>query len=156
MLRTALLVGAAVLAIGAACPAHAQTLYRCVPDEQRVTAPDRLVSVEITLKPNGEFASIVYRAANGAAYDRGKQYDGTNSQDGTGQHYWAGTLRANPNVAIVGSFYRRGDRLVYFETIHDKLRGGKVVAQVTSSCEPIAAEATPPPAPRALPSRLIP
>jgi hypothetical protein len=46
--------------------------------EQRVTAPDRLVSVDITLTPNGEFASIVYRAANGAAYDRGK---GTNSQD---------------------------------------------------------------------------
>jgi hypothetical protein len=44
MLRTAFLIGAAVLALGTACPARAQTVYRCVPDEQRVTAPDRLVS----------------------------------------------------------------------------------------------------------------
>ena len=161
MLRTAFLTGAAVLALGAAYPARAQTLYRCVPDEQRVMAPDRLVSVEITLKPNGEFASIVYRAANGAVYDRAKQYEATSSQDRTGQHYWAGTLRANPNVAMVGSLNRIGDRLVYFETIHDKLQGGKVVSQVTSSCEPIVAEATPPPAsaaparPVSLPDRKI-
>jgi clan AA aspartic protease (TIGR02281 family) len=161
MLRTAFLTGAAVLALGAAYPARAQTLYRCVPDEQRVTAPDRLVSVEITLKPNGEFASIVYRAASGAVYDRAKQYEATSSQDRTGQHYWAGTLRANPNVAMVGSLNRIGDRLVYFETIHDKLQGGKVVSQVTSSCEPIVAEATPPPAsaaptrPVSLPDRKI-
>ena len=147
MLRTAFLVGAAVLALGTACPARAQTLYHCVPEEPRAMAPDRLVSVEITLRLNGEFASVVYRAANGAAYDRGEQYETTNSQDATGQHYWGGTLRANPNVAMVGSFSRKGDRLVYFETILDKLQGGKAVSQVTSICQPIVAEAPPPRAP---------
>ena len=125
MLRAALLAGAALLAFGTACPACAQTVYYCVPDEPRVTAPDRLVSVEITLRPNGDFASVVYRAANGAAYDRGKQYEATNGQDKTGQHYWVGTLRTNPNVAMVGSLGRKGDRLLYFETIHDKLQGSK-------------------------------
>jgi hypothetical protein len=65
MLRIAVLAGTAVLAIGTACPICAQTVYQCVPDEPRAAAPDRLVSVEITLKPNGEFASVVYRAANG-------------------------------------------------------------------------------------------
>ena len=147
MLRTAFLVGAAVLVLGTACPARSQTQYHCVPDEPRETAPDRLVSVEITLRPNGEFASVVYRAANGAAYSRGQQYETTNGQDGkTGQHYWFGTLRANPNVAMVGSIYRRGDRPVYFETIHDKLQGGKIVSQVISICESIVA-GTPPPQP---------
>jgi hypothetical protein len=61
MLRIAVLAGTAVLAIGTACPICAQTVYQCVPDEPRAAAPDRLVSVEITLKPNGEFASVVYR-----------------------------------------------------------------------------------------------
>ena len=98
MIRTAFLIGAAVLALGSACLARAQTLYRCALDGQ-VAAPDQLMSVEITIKPNGEFASIIYRTANGAAYDRGKQFDGKNSQDGNGQHYWTGTLRTNPNVA---------------------------------------------------------
>jgi hypothetical protein len=152
MFRTALMVGGALLAIGTVLPVRAQTLYRCVPDETRVTAPDRLVSVEITLRPNGEFASVLYRAANGAAYDRGKQYETRNSRDATGQLYWVGTLRANPNVAMVGSLNRKGDdRLVYFETIHDKLQGGKVVSQVTSICEAIVAEATPPQTPAARP-----
>ena len=60
------------------------------------------MSVEIAIKPNGEFASIIYKA-NGTAYDRGKQYDWKNSQDGNGQHYWTGTLRTNPDVVISGS-----------------------------------------------------
>ncbi len=151
MLRTAFLVGAAVLALGKACPALADTVYYCVPNEQRATAPDRLVSVEITIKPNGEFASVVYRAANGAAYSRGQQYEATSRQDGT-EHYWTGTLRANPNVGMVGAFYRVDGRLVYHETIHDKLQADKIVAHVTSICDgghPIVADAQPPPAPAA-------
>ena len=143
MSRTALLVGAVVLAFGAVCPALAQRVYQCVPYERRATAPDRLVSVEVTLRPDGGFASVIYRAANGAAYDRGKQYETANGQYATGQHHWFGTLRGNPNVAIVGSLKRNGDRLVYYETIHDQLQRGKVVSQVTSICEPMVAEAPP-------------
>ena len=71
-----------------------------------------------------------------------------------GQRYWKGILRANPNVAIVGSLNRKSDRLIYFETIHDMLQGGKVVSQVMSSCEPIVAEAMPPPA-SAAPARPV-
>jgi hypothetical protein len=126
MLRIAVLAGTAVLAIGTACPICAQTVYQCVPDEPRAAAPDRLVSVEITLKPNGEFASVVYRAANGAAYDRSKQYETENRQDKSGKHYWIGTLLVNRNVAMVGSFYRLGNRLIYIETVHDKLQRGKL------------------------------
>src|SRR5277367_5403419 len=133
MIRTAFLIGAAVLALGSACPARAQTLYLCVLDGQ-VAGPDQLVSVEIAIKPNGEFASIIYRAANGAAYDRSKQFDWKNSQDGNGQYYWTGTLRTNPNVAIAGSLSRKGDRLAYSETFSDKVQGS---AQITSTCEPI-------------------
>jgi hypothetical protein len=139
MFRATLLAGAAVLLFGAA---HAQTVYDCVPDEQRVTAPDRLVSVEVTLRSDGEIASVIYRAANGAAYDRAKQYKATNFQV-TGKQLWGGTLRANPSVVMVGSLSRQGDRLVYFETIHDKLHSGKVVAHVRSICEPTLAEAPP-------------
>jgi hypothetical protein len=154
MFRAALLAAAAVFAFGAASPARADTVYYCMPDEPRATAPDRLVSVEITIKPNGEFASVVYRAANGAAYSRGQQYEATNSQDrSSGQHYWVGTLRANPDVAMVGSLYRKGDRLVYFETIYDKLHNGKVVSQVASICEPSVSEAAPRQAPAAFRSR---
>jgi len=68
MFRAAVLAAPAVFAFGAASPARADTVYYCVPDEPRATAPDRLMSVEVTIKPNGEFASVVYRAANGAAY----------------------------------------------------------------------------------------
>lgn len=116
MLRIAVLAGTAVLAIGTACPICAQTVYQCVPDEPRAAAPDRLVSVEITLKPNGEFASVVYRAANGAAYDRSKQYETENHQDESGKYYWSGTLRMNRNVGMVGSIYQLGNRLIYIET----------------------------------------
>ena len=54
--------------------AAAETTLYCVPDEPRVVASNRLVSVEVTVRPNGDFTSVVYRAANGASYDRGKQY----------------------------------------------------------------------------------
>jgi hypothetical protein len=58
MLRIAVLAGTAVLAIGTACPICAQTVYQCVPDEPRAAAPDRLVSVEITLKLVSQVKSI--------------------------------------------------------------------------------------------------
>ena len=115
------------------------------------TAPDRLVSVEITIKPNGEFGSVVYRAANGAAYSRGQQYEATSRQDGT-EHYWTGTLRTNRNIGMVGAFYRVDGRLAYYETIHDKLQADKIVAHVTSICDdghPIVAESPPQQAPAA-------
>jgi hypothetical protein len=133
MIRTTFIVGAAVLALGSACPARAQTLYRCVPDGQ-VVAPDRRVSFEIAITPNGEFGSIIFRAANGAAYDRGEQFDEQNRQDGNGQRYWTGTLRTNPNVTLVGSLSRKGDQLVYSETISDTILGN---VQITSTCKPI-------------------
>ena len=122
MIRIAFLLGGAVLALGSACPARAQTLYRCVPDGQAV-APDQRVSFEIAITPNGEFGSIIFRAANGAAYDRGEQFDEQSRQDGNGQHYWTGTSRTNPNVTMVGSLTRTGDRLVYSETISDTVLG---------------------------------
>jgi hypothetical protein len=133
MIRIAFLIGAAILALASACPARAQTLYRCVLDGQ-VVAPDQRVSFEIAITPNGEFGSIILRAANGAAYDRAEQFDEQNRQDGKGQHYWTGTLHTNPNVTMVGSLSRKGDRLVYSETISDTVLG-KV--QITSTCKPI-------------------
>lgn len=114
--------------------ASADTVYYCVPNEPRVTARDRLVSVVVTIKPDGEFASVVYRAANGAMYDRSKQYDATNTHNETGQ-YWAGTLRINRNVGMLGSLRRVGGRLVYIETVYDNLQGGKIVSEVTSNCD---------------------
>ena len=131
MIRIAFLTGAAVLAT--ACPAGAQALYHCVLDGQ-VAAPDQRVSFEIAIKPDGEFASIIFRAANGAAYNRGEQFDEQNRQDGNGQHYWTGTSRTNPNVTMVGSLSRKGDRLVYSETITDTVLGN---VQLTSTCKPI-------------------
>ena len=133
MIRIAFLIGAAVFALGSACPAGAQTLYRCVLDGQ-VVAPDQRVSFEIAITPNGEFGSIILRAANGAAYDRGEQFDEQNRQDGNGQHYWTGTSRTKPNVTMVGSLSRKGDRLVYSETISDTVLGN---VQLTSTCKPI-------------------
>ncbi len=59
-------IGAAFLALGSACPARAETLYRCVIDGQMV-APDQRVSFEIAITPNGEFGSIIFKAADGAA-----------------------------------------------------------------------------------------
>jgi hypothetical protein len=100
----------------------------------QVVAPDQRVSFEIAITPNGEFGSIIFRAANGAAYDRGEQFDEQNRQDGKGQHYWTGTLRTNPDVTIVGSLSRNDDRLVYSETISDTVVG-KV--QITSTCKAI-------------------
>ena len=132
MIRIAFFIGTRFLHSGSAWPAGAQTLYHCVLDGQ-VAAPDQLVSVEIAIKPNGEFASIIYKA-NGTAYDRGKQYDWKNSQDGNGQHYWTGTLRTNPDVVISGSLSRKGNRLVHSETISDKVLG---TDQIISSCKPI-------------------
>src|SRR5208337_5305063 len=73
MLRTALLCGVFARTLGVGRAALADTVLYCVPDEPRVTAPDRLVSVEVKILPNGNFASVVYRAANGATYDRGAQ-----------------------------------------------------------------------------------
>ncbi len=92
------------------------------------------MSVEIRLKPNGAFASVVYRAANGAVIDRAAQYENMNGQEGNFR-YWVGRLRNNPNVGIMGSFQRNQGRLFYLETVHDSLQGGKTVAQVTSLCD---------------------
>jgi hypothetical protein len=145
MFRPALLAGAAALVFATAHPALSDTVFYCVPDEQRATAPDRLVSVEVTIKPNGDFASVVYKAANGATYSRGQQYEATSRQDGT-EHFWMGTLRTNRNIAMVGAFHRVGGRLVYYETIHDKLQTDKIVAHVASICDgghPIVAESPP-------------
>ena len=133
MIRIAFLIGAAVLALGSACPARAQTLYRCVPDGQ-VVAPDQRESFEIAITPNGEFGSIIFRAANGAAYVRREQFDEQNRQDANGQRYWTGASRTNPKVTMVGSLSRKGDRLVYSETISDTVLGK---AQITSTCKPI-------------------
>jgi hypothetical protein len=140
MMRIAFLIGTAALALGSAWPAGAQTLYRCTPDGQ-VAPPDQLMSFEIAIKPNGEFGSIIFRAANGAAYDRGKQFDEQNSQDANGQRYWTGTLRTNPNVSIVGSLSRKGDRPVYSEILSDTVLGN---AQIISTCEPIVPRSAPP------------
>src|SRR5690349_16071443 len=103
MVRIAFLIGAAVLALGSACPARAQTLYRCVPDGQVVAPEQRVSFFEIAITPKGEFGSIIFRAANGAAYDRGELFDEQNRQHGNGQRYWTGALRTNPNVTMVGS-----------------------------------------------------
>ena len=139
-----------ILAMLFVAPVAAQTSLYCVPNEPRVTAPDRLVSVEITMQPNGNFNSVLYKAANGASYDRGQQYDAKNIFY-HGQHFWVGTLRINHNVGMAGSFYRDSGRLVYVETIHDNKQGGKVVSQVTSVCQEspqqYGGEATPPPPP---------
>jgi hypothetical protein len=161
MLRAVLLSGVALLGL-ASYSASADTVYYCVPDEPRVAASNRLVSVEVTLKPDGEFASVVYRAANGAIYDRGQQYEAKNINNGAGQ-YWAGTLRINRNVGMLGSFRRVDGRLVYLETVHDNLQGGKIVSQVVSNCDggqstyavapptPTPVPATPSPAPQEAP-----
>jgi hypothetical protein len=133
MTRIAFLIGAAVLALGSVDPARAQTLYRCVPDGQMVT-PDKLVSFEVAIEPNGEFGSIIFRAADGATYDRAKQFDGQNRQDGNGHHYWTGTSRTDPDATIVVSLSRQGNRLVYSEIITNK---GLGAAGITSTCEPI-------------------
>jgi hypothetical protein len=140
MIRIAFLVGAAALAPGSASPAGAQTLYRCVLDGQ-VAAPDQLMSFEIAIKPNGEFGSIVLRGANGAAYDRGKQFDEQNSHDANGQRSWTGTLRTNPNVTITGSLSGKGDRPVYSEMLSDTVLGN---VQIISTCEPIVPRSAPP------------
>ena len=102
-------------------------------DGQEV-APDQRVAFEIAVTPNGEFGSIIFRAANGAAYDRGQQFDEQNRQDGNGQHYWTGTSRTNPNVTMIGSLRRKGGRLVYSEIISDTVLGN---VQITSTCKPI-------------------
>jgi hypothetical protein len=133
MMRIAILIGTAAFALGPAGPAGAQTLYRCTPDGQ-VAPPDKSVSFEIAIKPNGDFGSIMLRAANGAAYDRGKQFDEQDSQAGNGQHHWTGTSRTNPNVTMAGSLSRKGDRIVYSEILSDTVLGN---AQVVSTCEPI-------------------
>jgi hypothetical protein len=99
-----------------------------------VVAPDQRVSFEIALTPNGEFGSIILRAANGAAYNHGEQFDEQNRQDGNGQHYWTGTLRTNPNVTMVGTLSRNDNRLVYSETISDTVLGN---VQITSTCKAI-------------------
>jgi hypothetical protein len=94
------------------------------------------VSFEIAIKPDGGFGSIIFRAGNGAAYDRGKLFDEQNSEDGNGQHYWTGASHTNPNpnVLIVGSLSHKGGRLVYSETISDKVLGA---SQVISTCKAI-------------------
>jgi hypothetical protein len=133
MIRIAFLAGALVLALGSTCAADAETVYRCVPDGQ-MAAPGQLMLFEITIKPNGEFGSIILKAADGAIYDRGEQFDEQNHQDRNGQRYWTGTSRTNPNVTMVGSLNRKGDQLIYSETISDKLLGA---VQITSTCESI-------------------
>jgi hypothetical protein len=65
------ILAAILLILSALNSASAETTLFCVPDEPRVAAPDRLVSVEVTVKPNGDFTSVVYRAANGGSYGSG-------------------------------------------------------------------------------------
>jgi hypothetical protein len=128
------ILAAILFVLWAVGSAAAQTTLYCVPNEPRVAAPDRLVSVEVTLRPSGDFASVVYRAANGATYDRSRQYHAENSfRDG--RNFWIGTLRINRNVGMIGSLYRDNGRLVYLETVHDYLQGGKVVSQIASVCD---------------------
>jgi hypothetical protein len=137
----------AILAIFFIAPVTAQTTLYCVPNEPRLTAPDRLVSVEIKLLPNGEFNSVLYRAANGAAYDRGDQYSAKNTFY-NGRRLWIGTLKINHNVGMMGSLYHDSGRLIYVETVHDNKQGGKVVSQVVSVCdEPPFRNAEAPPLP---------
>ncbi len=168
MLRSTFLAGLAAIAFATASRSQAaDTVYDCVPDEPRVTAPDRLVSVEIRLKPNGTFVSVVYRTANGTLIDRSTQYETINGEEGNFR-YWVGRLRNNPNTGIMGSFQRNRGQLYYFETIHDNLQGGKTVAQVISVCDgghldyaevaPPPAQVAPPPipAPQPAPSPTLP
>jgi hypothetical protein len=122
-------------------PAAAETTLFCVPNEPRVAASDRLVSVEVTLRTNGNFASVVYRAANGASYDRSQQYYAENTLR-DGKVYWIGTLRIRRNIGMVGSLYRDNGHLFYEETVHDYLQGGKVVSEIVSVCdEPVSPNA---------------
>ena len=65
MIPIALLIGAAVLTLGVGLSSASSDLYRCVLDGQEV-APDQRVAFEIAVTPNGEFGSIIFRAANGA------------------------------------------------------------------------------------------
>jgi hypothetical protein len=119
--------------------ALAETTLRCVPNEPRVAAPDRLVSVEVTVRPNGDFASVVYRAANGASYDRSEQYYAENKfRDG--KIFWIGTLKIRRNIGMVGSLYRDNGHLFYEETVHDFLRGGKIVSEIISACDEPASQ----------------
>jgi hypothetical protein len=134
MLKTVLFALIATAALGSATPAIADTTYYCTPVEPRLAAPDRLISVEVTLRPNGTFSSVIYRAANGAIYDRGAQYVST-SKFFDGQYIWVGALRVNRNIGMVGSFFRSDGHLSYIETVHDNLRGGKIVSEVTSTCD---------------------
>jgi hypothetical protein len=126
------------------------------------------VSVEVKLKPNGAFVSVVYKAANGTLIDRAAQYENINGQEGNFR-YWVGRLRNNPNVGIIGSFQRNQGQLFYSETVHDNLRGGNIVARVTSLCDgghldyadvasspPQSAPAPPVQAPQAAPSPTLP
>ncbi len=168
MLRTVLLAGLAAAALATPNLSRAaDTIYSCVPDEPRTTAPDRLVSVQVRLKPNGSFASVVYRAANGTVIDRAAQYENENGQEGNFR-YWVGRLRNNPKVGIMGSLHRNRGQLFYYESVRDNLRGGKVVAQLISLCDggrlDFAEGASPPPqyappqpdAPRPAPSPKLP
>ena len=146
------LLGSAMLTVATA--AQGQTTYQCNPDEQRVRAYDRLVSVEVVLNPDGSFSSVIYRAANGAVYDRSAQYASRNGYDPrTGHRYWVGTLRANPSVRMIGTLvYDKDDQATYYETIYDRY-GGRVVGHVTSYCEPVVAKTEPaPPAPAPAPA----
>ena len=93
-----------------------------------------LVSVEVTLRTNGNFASVVYRAANGASYDRSQQYYAENTLR-DGKIYWIGTLRIRRNIGMVGSLYRDNGHLFYEETVHDYLQGGRVVSEIVSVCD---------------------
>jgi hypothetical protein len=89
------------------------------------------INVRHSRSASRQMASL---AQSSLAYDRGEQFDEQNRQDGNGQHYWTGTSRAYPNVTMVGSLTRTGDRLVYSETISDTVLGS---VQITSTCKPI-------------------
>jgi hypothetical protein len=132
---------AAGCALGSTCSADAQTVYRCMPDGQVVAPPNRAVSFEIAIKPNGDFDSIIFKAADGTAYDRGMDFDKQNVQAGNNQHRWTGRLRTNPSDSIVGYLSREGDRLVYFEILSDPVLG---TAQIISTCEPIVPQSDSP------------
>jgi hypothetical protein len=120
--------------------------YRCLPRETRATASDRLVGLDITTTTDGSFLSVVYRAANGASYDRGKQYLAQAHHDERG-YYWEGHLRNNRSVGAVGSFMQGTSGRVYYETIHDIAKNDRIIATITADCEQAYASA-PPTAPR--------
>ena len=114
-----------------------------------MTAPDRLVSVEIRLKPNGTFVSVVYRTANGTLIDPALRSTKRLTEKREISAIGLVDCATIQTLGSMGSFQRNRGQLYYFETIYDNLQGGKTVAQVISVCDGghlDYAEVAPPPA----------